>query len=440
MQCYQLANSVTKINCYCDNLGIILTLQSLNSKVITRPNDMTNDDYNIYLAIQTAATRNPALQIQYWHVKGHQDNDPNHHLTVEEQHNIDCDKLAKTFISEHPQCSTMLANPKFSVAELHLKIHGKLVCRKVLLNLQQAAAAPPYWEYLRKRFTWTHSDLLAIQWDTFKTVLNSFLRNDQRRMILFTHDKLALRTSKFHPHLGSQMCPSCQCEPEDRWHFLECQHMEQQCLFSTLRWDLTDITMKYSLHPVVLTTFWLGMLTIRNDTPYPDVHKDLPPVLRLTIKAQTQIGWDQLYHGRVAHLWEKAIDQLNPHLKVSGRYIVIQMIKTIWKYILTVWAMCNHHLHQDAGHLSQPNYQQAVRMLYELRPQLPPETQDALFQCPLEQMLEQSPAFLRVWIERSHRYIQQQLKAAQKRAKINTPDIRSFFTRHNTSANDLHPP
>jgi len=160
----------------------------------------------------------------------------------------------------------------------------------------------------------------------------------------------------------------------------------------------------------------------------------------LTITAQNCIGWDQLYHGRVSHLWEKAINQLNPHLKVSGQYIVTQMIKTVWKYILMVWAMRNQHLHQDAGRLSQPNYQQAVRMLYELQPQLPPEVHEALFQCPLEQMLEQPPAFLCSCIERSQCYIQQQLKAAQKRAKLNTRDIRSFFRCSNPSANDLHPP
>jgi len=213
--CYQPIIPVTKVDCYCDNLGVIMTLRSLNPNVVTRPNDTTNDDHDIYLAIQAVAKQCPALQLQFWHVKGHQDDDLNHQLTVEEQHNVDCDKLAKTFVSEHPQRSTAWANPEFPVATLHLKIEGRLVCRKVLLNLQQAAVAPPYWEYLWKRFTWTQSDLLSIQWDTFKTVLNSFLRNDQRRMILFTHNKLALRTSKFHPHLGSQLCPLCQCEPED---------------------------------------------------------------------------------------------------------------------------------------------------------------------------------------------------------------------------------
>jgi len=336
--------------------------------------------------------------------------------------------------------STALANPEFPIAEPHLKIDGKLICHKVLSALRQAAAVPPYWDYLCKRFTSTHSDLMSIQWDMFKTVLNSFPRNNQRRLILFAHDKLALQTSKFHPHLGSHLYPSCQRDLEDIWHFFECQHPERRHLFSNLWHDLVAVTTKYSLHPAILTTFWLGLLAIRNDTPYPEVQDDLPPVLCSTITAQNRLGWDQLYQGRVSHRWEKAVDQLNPHLKVNGRFIIIQMVKATWKYILTIWALRNQHLHQDAGRLSQPNYQQAVKTLYELKSNLPPEVQEALFQRTLDQMLDQPPVFLRSWIERSQRYIQQQLKAAQKCAKLNTPNICSFFRCQPSSANDLHPP
>jgi len=178
--CFQPMIPQTKVDCYCNNLGVIQILRSLNSASIMRPNDTTNDDYDIYLAIHAAAKQCPALRIQYWHVKGHQDNDPNHKLTVEEQHNVDCDKMAKKFVSEHPHRSTAWVNPEFPEAAPHLKIDGKTICRNVLPNLRQAAAAPPYWEYLRKCFIWTHSDLLSIQWDSFKTALNSFLLNDER--------------------------------------------------------------------------------------------------------------------------------------------------------------------------------------------------------------------------------------------------------------------
>jgi len=256
---------------------------------------------------------------------------------------------------------------------------------------QAGGSDSPYWDYLHQWFTWTHSDLRSIQWDTFKITLKSFLRNNQWCLILFIHNKLAFQTSKFHPHLGSQLCPSCQRNPEDIWHFFDCQKTYGISLTAKTQtedvsfWTYDKpITVKHSLHPAILTTFWLGLLTVCNDTPYPDVQDDLPIVLHSTLTAQNCIGWDQLYQGQVTHLWEKVVGQLNPHLKVSGHSIVIQMVKAIWQYILVTWTMCNQHLHQDTRRLSQPNYHQAVRTLYELRPQLPPAQREALFQCPLD--------------------------------------------------------
>jgi len=207
-----------------------------------------------------------------------------------------------------------------------------------------------------------------------------------------------------------------------------------------MKQSLSLLTTKHLLHPAIFTAFWLGLLTIRNATPYPDVTNELPPVLRSAIKAQSRLGWDQLYHGRISNLWEIAIEKLNPHLPISGRRILVQMVQTIWKYILASWALRNHHLHQDGGRLSLPNYKQAVQTIYEQKETLPPEVQEALFQRPLEQMLEQTPAFLKSWIERSQKYIQQQLKAARKRAKLKTPDICSFFRRPTQPTNDLQPP
>jgi len=115
------------------------------------------------------------------------------------------------------------------------------------------------------------------------------------------------------------------------------------------------------------------------------------------------------------------------------------MIKEVWNYVLEVWKLRNLHLHNNAGKLSLPNYRQAVTTIYETRTQLPPAAQEALFHTPLETMLEQSPAFLHMWIECSQQYMKQQLKAAKQRAKLNTQDISLFFW-NTTAANDLHPP
>jgi len=115
------------------------------------------------------------------------------------------------------------------------------------------------------------------------------------------------------------------------------------------------------------------------------------------------------------------------------------MLKAVWTYVLAIWTTRNQHLHQDNGRLSLPNYHQAVINMYETHLQLPPEVREAVFQHPLEEMLDKPPAFLRSWIECSQRYITQQLKAAKKRAKHNTPEICSFFRRQNPPVNDLNP-
>jgi len=146
--CYQPAIPATTIPCYCNNLGVVMNLNLLTATFIVRPNDTTNDGCNIYLTIQQAATACTALKLQYCHVKGHQDANLQHPLMVEEQHNVDCDKLAKKFVHTHPQQSTALAHPEFDIAALHLKIAGKLICHKVLLALWHAAAVPLYWDYL----------------------------------------------------------------------------------------------------------------------------------------------------------------------------------------------------------------------------------------------------------------------------------------------------
>jgi len=430
----------TTINCFCDNQGVITNLTNLNSDSITRPNDTTNNDQDIYLAITAITQQCANVDFQYIHVKGHQDKDPQHVLSVEEQHNVDCNRFAKQYVLEQDTPSTTYDTPKFEAAAPHLIIDGKLICCKVLPALWEAGAKPPYWDYLRKQFNWNQADLQNIQWSTFNLTLRSLLRKDQHHIILFIHNKLPLWTSKFHPHLGSQLCPSCCRQPEDARHFLEWNHSERHHLFAQLKRQLLAISLKYSLHPSILTTYWLGLLTIRNDTPYPEVKDDLPPPLHNVIWHQSQIGWEHLYHGQLSQEWATAIDTLNPTIAPSGIQITIYLTQAVWAYVLATWGIRNQHLHQVDGMMSIPNYQQAVITAYEMGWQLPLDAQEALFHWPLAQMLEQPPAILCTWLEQSHKYMKQQLKAAKTHAKLNTPDIRSFFCPQNQSVNDLHPP
>jgi len=45
----------TPLHCYCDNLGVITNVTALLHPSILRPNDTTNDDQDLYLAISNMA-------------------------------------------------------------------------------------------------------------------------------------------------------------------------------------------------------------------------------------------------------------------------------------------------------------------------------------------------------------------------------------------------
>jgi len=129
LSCYPPLPDKITIPCYCDNLGVITTLTTLTQNTIPRPNDTTTDDHDIYLAILEVVAKCTLITFKYHHVKGHQDTNPQHQLTIPEQHNVDCDKQAKNFVSTHRLRSAAMSNPEFPAAAPHLKIAGKVICR-----------------------------------------------------------------------------------------------------------------------------------------------------------------------------------------------------------------------------------------------------------------------------------------------------------------------
>ncbi len=179
--------------------------------------------------------------------------------------------------------------------------------------------------------------------------------------------------------MGSQLCPSRRRNPEDKWHFLQCPHPERRQQFEKLRVNLTSLLIKHTLHPGILTTYWLGLMSVCTTTPYPTNLHELPSALKTAVHYQECLGWIQHIHGCMTKYWVSAIEQLNPHIAPSGMQIMTKLLQTVWSYILAMWSIRNQHLHNDSSSLSLPNYQQAVRALYEWRDQLNPDAQDTLF-------------------------------------------------------------
>jgi len=156
-------------------------------------------------------------------------------------------------------------------------------------------------------------------------------------------------------------------------------HPELHQLFEKLKANLMSLLLKHTLHPSILTAYWLRLVSICHVTPYPNDFHELSPALKTAVHYQDHLGWLQLLHSQMTKHWVSAIDQLNPQLATSGIQIMTKLTQTVWAYILAMWLVQNQHLHNDASNFSLPNYQQVVHTLYEWRDQLDPDAQDALF-------------------------------------------------------------
>jgi len=336
--------------------------------------------------------------------------------------------------------SVAYGNPDIPEARPHLCIKGKIICRKFLPALRQTLTMPAYHKLLKTKLNWTQQDINQVNWPVLHLALESFPPGDQRRILLFINDKLPLQTSKAHPHHGSTLCPSCQRDNEDREHFLTCLHPTRKTLFNDLKRQLTSLTQNFRLHPCLHTAIWLGLVSTRHGTPYPDVNEDVLEPLQPPIKWQSRLGWEQVYQGRMTTHWAQAVDIMHPELPMNGMQVMTKIQIILWNYILAIWKQRNDHLHHNVDQLDRPNYQQAVTTLYEQRHLLPPTAQQALYRQPLETMLELPTIRLQTWTTRGYDYFQQQLKAAKKQATLNTQDIRQYFTPKTQQDNDLQPP
>jgi len=167
------------------------------------------------------------------------------------------------------------------------------------------------------------------------------------------------------------------------------------------------------LHPCLFTAIWLGLTTIQMDTQYLDIINEVPPALQPPILQQMQIGWDPLYQGCISLAWANAINTLHLHLAMTGEQVMIKITEDIWTYILDIWKLQNGHLHNNATQMNLPNYKQVVITLYKQSHQLTPAAQTALYQQPLETVLEYPTPKMQTWVTHSHNYFNQQLKLAK---------------------------
>jgi len=329
-------------------------------------------------------------------------------------------------------------HPCLPTALPHIVVHGQTIVRNAPGALRHAATTPDYHTYLKAKYELSDAAIDGINWQMVKLSIRQLTLADQTRIQKFIHDWLPLKgASHTASATNSNLCPHCKREPETIWHFLECQQPSRTARFLQLQAAITQLHLKHRIDPHLTQLYWQGLQTIRRDEPIDDQLEHYPETYRHLFLAQSDIGWDQLYYGRISVQWARLVT-INSNYTTNGDQFYATATGIVWQYILDCWTQRNQALHDpqevppDARVLADQVHQilEMAQANPELATLLPPQPEATILQKPIR--------LLRQWAQRGKTHLDNFRNAAHQRAILHTQDIRTFFRPR--QANDLRPP
>jgi hypothetical protein len=159
-----------------------------------------------------------------------------------------------------------------------------------------------------------------------------------------------------------------------------------------------------------------------NDNPaifliYPSLYSNL-------IHQQTQIGWRQLFNGRISTKWSRLQDdyflkQGLHNKKTTGQLWATNIVSCIWEEWHLVWSIHNAVIHghdqTSRNHIQRIKAELEICAIYEDRDLLLPADQDHLFD-DIEFHLTFSTISLQNWLNTYQGMFTDSISKAKKRA------------------------
>jgi len=130
-------------------------------------------------------------QLQFHHVKGHQDQKKNQQLSIQERLNIDCNKHAAS-LPLPPRDLELGWHPAPTAGYPHLRLNTLIVTQKMQHTLWDAATQTAYFDYLTEKFQGITSPATDIHWQTLRYTLKKFKSAERHTLSKFIHEWLPL--------------------------------------------------------------------------------------------------------------------------------------------------------------------------------------------------------------------------------------------------------
>jgi hypothetical protein len=362
-------------------------------------------------------------------VKGRQDRKtPYQDLSLLAQLNVDADRYAGEFQDQHGG-----PRPKVPHNRAQLHINVATITYQLQNAVRYADTVPALQAYIQERCNWSDSTMQSIDWDTHGQAIQRGIHN---RICLTKLVHGILPTKDYvHRFIDKRKCscPTCDCDSEDRDHLLRCKHPSRRRLRSScilhVRKTTEALDTKPYLQSILLDGLseWLEGCTICAGV-YPFMYGKL-------IRQQTDIGWRQLFNGRLSSEWSRLQDDYlsQQHLQSktrTGSLWTTSIITSIWSQFEIVWELRNGVIHGNDNHnRNMIRRQTAVHQLnaiYNLCDELLPSDRVHLFDTVEEHLTLPTTTILN-WVTVYKSMFTDSIRKAKKQAVVGVRAISEYM-------------
>jgi len=176
----------------------------------------------------------------------------------------------------------------------------------------------------------------------------------------------------------------------------------------------------------MMQLLWQGIDSVHNQHPIDNQHDGYPTNFQWMYDDQWNIGWEQLFYGRIATSWAYFVDHSTQY-KTNGTIFYSQITVCMWKYILQSWTIHNAALHPK--HPTQQTIKSLTSQVQHLFSIIAndPALQEYKPQATIEQVLQWPVCTIQNFIQTGYRHVQNHTMAACIRAIHRTHNICTYF-------------
>jgi hypothetical protein len=398
-----------------DNEGLIKRIRAGLATTTVFAGAALCSEYDVVNEIVEIERRLP-FRLTWEHVRGHQDEKKKwYELTWMETLNVRADALATDGLTDLPGNPTTLVT-LIPSSKIGLRINLIDITSKYATHIRKAAAEPDMRIHFHKHYGWDAKDFDSVDWKSHQGAIRKLSYAGKKFITKFIHQILPMGAvyHKIDP-TQSITCSSCKLHPECEAHLYQCP-ARRVVIETFLREDLGTFLEEQHTCPalahILLDTLHSEVL---GRTPgFRNRHGGADPRFRALLQAQTNIGWSQIFQGRLVSNWailqEDFLATHNAEFKLDRRYWTgdiwaRKLISLLWLAIRAQWDLRNADRHgrtKAANHaIRHQRLITAITALHQDAPLMLATDRAVLDAEPIPVETVQNPARLELWVHRT---------------------------------------